>query len=307
MMSFHLLRQGPMGYLYIALTLAAWTTIAFVYKGADRASSNRLWLAAMFGLVVAVGNIALALYKGIDLTCSIQSQYIIGISLGVVSVGGLPAFMAAVQRGDLSITWTVMTLSFALASLLSIIYPGEHPTAWGIIGLLTAGAAVVLLGMDMHSRNKNPEQSKPRSGWGLYMALSFLTNTYSMYCYTLSDSFNPDKLPEGRTAFLLSYGLVLFVLSAVLAFMVKQQASVPAGIKWGLVGGMLIFAGSLFTILAKNDAGVLGSVLFPITTGGSNVLVVALSVLFLKERPGKYGWLGLGAGALAIVLLGTAA
>jgi drug/metabolite transporter (DMT)-like permease len=37
------------------------------------------------------------------------------------------------------------------------------------------------------------------------------------------------------------------------------------------------------------------------------VLVVALSVLFLKERPGKYGWLGLGAGALAIVLLGTAA
>ena len=299
--------MGHMGYLYIALTLAAWTIIAFVYKGADRASSNRLWLAAMFGLVVAVGNIALALSKGIDLTCSIHSQYIIGIALALVSVGGLPAFMAAVQRGDLSITWTVMTLSFALASLLSIIYPGERPTVWGIIGLLIAGAAVVLLGMDMHSRNQDQSKVKPGRGWGLYMALSFLTNTYSMYSYTLSDHFNPDKTPEGRTAFLLSYGLVLFLLSAVLALALKKQGSASAGVKWGLAGGALIFTGSLFTLLAKNDAGVLGSVLFPITTGGSNVLVVALSVLFLKERPGRYGWFGLGAGALAIVLLGTAA
>jgi len=261
----------------------------------------------MFGFVVAVGNIAFALFKNIDLTCCLYSQYVIGILLGLVTVGGVPAFMAAVQRGDLSITWTVMALSFALASLLSIIYPGENPSMWAIIGLVTAGVAVVLLGMDMHLRSQSTAQSEPHTGWGFYMAISFLTNTFCLYSYTLSDHFNPGQLAEGRTAFLLSYGVVLFVVGAVVALVVRQDASVPAGIRWGLMGGVLAFAGSLFALLAKNDAKVLGSVLYPIATGGSNVLVVALSVVLLKERPGVYGWLGLGAGLVAIVLLGASA
>ena len=52
--------------------------------------------------------------------------------------------------------------------------------------------------------------------------------------------------------------------------------------------------------------GVPGHIVYPAATGGSSILVVVLSVVLLKERPGWAGWLGIGAGLASLVLFGLA-
>lgn len=296
-----------MSYLYITLTLIAWTTIAFAYRYTDKRAGNRLWMGVAMGFMVTAGNAVIAASKGINPLNAATSQYIIGAILGVITIFTVLTFMAAIKRGDLSVTWTLLTLSFALSSLAVMIYPGEKPTTAGIAGLLVAAFSVILLGIDMHERNRRAVSSKPQRSWAFFIAISFLSNASCMYLYSLASHFSPNKSPVHEFAFLLSFGIVFCLGSLILALLIKQTASAFEGLKGGVMTGVLMFLGTFFTVCGINHAHVPGYVFYPITTGGSTVLVFLLSVLFLKEKPGRYGWGGLAAGTIAVILLGIAA
>lgn len=296
-----------MSYLYITLTLIAWTTIAFAYRYTDKRSGNRLWMGAAMGFMVVAGNAVMAAGRGINPLNAATSQYLIGAILGVITIFTVLTFMAAIKRGVLSVTWTLLTLSFALSSLAVMVYPGEKPTTAGIAGLLVAGFAVILLGMDMHERNRSAVSSKPQRNWGFFIVIAFLSNASCMYLYTLASHFSPDKSPVHESAFLLSFGIVFCLGSLIFALLIKQTASTVEGLKGGIITGVLMFFGTFFTVCGISYAHVPGYVFYPITTGGSTVLVFLLSVLLLKEKPGRYGWGGLATGTIAVILLGIAA
>lgn len=295
-----------MGNFFMVVVLASWTGVAFVYRWAESLRANRLVMAGTMGLVGVVCVLLYAFSWGIDLCEADVSQVIIGCGTGALAVLGVPAFLAAVARGDLSITWTVMTLSFALSSLLVMVYPGESPTVPGAVGLVIATGAVVLLGLDMNRRRHESAPGKSRKGWGVLMSIAFVTNALTMYAYKVTVTFQPDDAVVHKLTFLLSVYVVFAVGSVLLAFFMTHRGSVKGALVTGSAGGALIVAGGVFTLLALSTAGVPGSVFYPATSGGSSVLVVVLSVLFLKERPGRFGWAGIAAGAAALVLLGVA-
>ena len=85
----------------------------------------------------------------------------------------------------------------------------------------------------------------------------------------------------------------------------RRDGGVRAALAPGAVGGVAIFCGGVFSVLAL-ASGVPGYVFFPMTNGGSALLVTVLSVLLLKEHLGVRGWAGVGVGAAALVLLGLA-
>jgi len=296
-----------MGYAYMLVVLSAWTAIAFVYRWAERTQANRFLMTAAMGLAGTFWILLYALWAGIDFRGAHASQVILGCGLGLTVIWSIPVFLAAVARGDLSITWTVLTLSFALASLMVTIYPGERPTATGVAGLLLAVGAVTLLGFDMAERHRAPGPGKPRKGWGLFMSLSFLSNALSLYAYSLAAELQPDNAPVHKLTFLLTTYVVYGIGSLLLGFLVRRPGSVKAAFLTGSVAGTLLLTGGLFTLEALTVGNVPGYVLYPITSGGSNVVVVVLSVILLKERPGRFGWTGIVVGLAALVLLGLSA
>jgi len=289
------------------IVLAAWTCLAFVYRRAEKTDANRQVMAVFMGLAVFVLNLAVLAVRGESVLAAHWSQFALGALNGLCAVAGLPIFMAAVRRGDLSVTWTILTLSFAPTSIAVILYPGEEPTAAGVIGLCLAAAAIVLLGFDMMSRRGGIIADGARKGWGTFMSLAFLTNTFSLYLYTIGEHCAPDDTQVHRSAFLASFGFALALGSLIVSLAARCPGSKAAGTRLGLAGGLFMFAGSFFTLLALSAGRVPGYVLYPATNGGSSVLVVLLSVLLLKERPGIYGWCGIAVGALSLVLFGAAA
>jgi drug/metabolite transporter (DMT)-like permease len=85
----------------------------------------------------------------------------------------------------------------------------------------------------------------------------------------------------------------------------NRWAGWRAALAGGVMGGTAMFCGALLTLLALS-AGVPGHVVYPAATGGSSILVVVLSVVLLKERPGRAGWLGIAVGLAALVLFSLA-
>jgi hypothetical protein len=143
------------------------------------------------------------------------------------------------------------------------------------------------------------------------MTIAFVTNLASLYCFSLAGHFAPPdesglKSSVHNLAFLATTYTVFGLSSLACGLALRTGGSVRAGLAIGSPAGAAMFLGGLFTLLGFLE-GVPGYVLFPVTNGGSNVLVVALSVLLLKERPSAYGWLGIVAGVAALVLLGAAA
>jgi uncharacterized membrane protein len=296
-----------MGYLYMAAVLASWSAIGFVYRRAGKQHASLYVLASILGFTTFALNFVMILVTGVDVSEAYQGAFWFGIMVGIINVAYMPPFLGAVSRGDLSITWTVATLSFALASAISIVYPGESPTTLGVIGLVTAGVAIAMLGLDMFVRNKVPSQNRTEKGWGICMFLAFVLSALNLWGFTLESRLAPDESTCHKLAFLLTASGSLGVGSLVLALLLRPPGPKKPAVYLGLLAGAILFSGWYFTLLALGNASIPAYVLYPATTGGSNIFVVVISVLVLKERPGVYGWIGLGIGLLAIVILGIAA
>jgi len=296
-----------MGYLYLGLTLLAWTTLAFCYRWGESRKADRLLTSVMIGVSGCFWALLSVVLLRLDVREADPSQLIIGGVMGVGGVAAIPLFMAAVARGDLSITWTVLTLSFAPAALLSMIYPGEEVLATGVLGLVAAAAAVILLGADMVKRHRSDSVGKPRRGWFLFMSLSFTTNLGALYGYRLAAHFLPDKTAVHKAGFFLSMYAAWAIVGVVVWLARPKVGSKKPGLIAGSAVGSLLVGGGCLSLLALNLADVPGHVLYPATSGGSSILVFVLSVIFLKERPGRFGWIGMIAGAGALTLLAFAA
>ena len=295
-----------MGYGFMAVALACWTALAFAYRWADRLRANRLVMSTAMGCAAIVWVLLYAQLKGVDLRQACIAHVILGCGLGVLMVLFIPVFMAAVARGDISITWTVLTLSFAVASVMAIVYPGEPVTALGMAGLVIVFAAVVLLGIDMYERHRSNGPGKPRKGWFLFMGLSFAFNALCLYTFKLSEWLQPNTDVLHHLVLLLSAYVVLAAGSLVLALFIRRRGSARTGVMTGTIVGSILVTGGFCTLQALSVGEVPAHVLFPTTNGGSSVLVVVLSVILLRERPGRFGWMGIAAGATALVLLGLA-
>jgi len=292
--------------VYVMFALVAWSVLAFVYRWVERRGGNRFAMSLAMGWSQAALVLGIALAMGLDLGRIGCTHGLVGSGQGAIQVILIPVFMAAVARGDLSVTWTLLTLSFSLASIMALVYPGEHPLPLGWAGLALAATAVAMLGLDMVHRSQGPEHRRPRRGWLPLMAVSFVLNAFAMYAYTVAEARAPDVGLTERLAFLAAAGGVFGLGGLVMLLLTRQWQGLAVGLAGGALGGLLTFIGALTTLQAIAH-GVPNYLVYPATTGGSNILVVLLSVAILKERPGRAGWIGIAAGLAAMVLFGLAA
>jgi len=301
-----------MGYVYMASALVCWTALAFAYRWAERAKANRLYMSAAIGASAVLWALVFSFMGGLDLAGTGRGQIIVACIAGVGFVAVIPVFLAAVARGDIAISWMLLTLSFAFASALMMIYPGERPTLMSLTGLSLVAGAVVLLGLDMRERHRTNHPRKPKKGWILFMSLSFVGNGLSQYAFKLATSLRGDELPAAASLaqnvgyLFFFYATVLTVgLTAALVF--SRRRPHPATLWSGATIGTLLFLGGLAVLQALSVGRVPGHVFFPATSGGSSILVVVISVIVLKEPPGRFGWAGIILGAAALTILGLAA
>ena len=136
-----------MGYIYLAVAIAALTVLGVTYKLSDTLRCNRLQVNL---LLFAFGAIALLIWawQSHGLVFSTKAA-LIGAGVGIVSYYSVKLFREAVAIGRISTSWTILQLSVVIPVIASILIWREPPSLRHWAGLLATAAAIVLLGIDM--------------------------------------------------------------------------------------------------------------------------------------------------------------
>jgi hypothetical protein len=292
-----------MRYAVIAGVIVCWTILAFTYKFAARRNAAPNVLGAAAGLVWLSLVVGFSFGSHVNPLNAPMSLYLAGVLCGLAITAALPLFMATVARGNLAISWTILTLSFAAVSLASLWYPGATASKAGVVGLVAAAIAVVLLGADGIASGSSSGRKK---GWGFFMTLSFITNGLSMYVMALADKWGDIEPASHKMAFFVALTAILSAGNLVYCRVRPGSGSKSAAITYGALLGLMFFGGNYGVMLALGEYGVPAYLLFPATAGGSTITVALTSALF-GDKLGPWGWAGLALGVAALILLGGSA
>jgi len=284
--------------------IALWTVVAFLYRFAARRNVPRNWVAAGAALVWFAATLVSSATGKANIFDAPRILWWVGLAGGISLVMALPFFMGAVARGNLAVSWTILTLGCAAVALASLLYPGERAKAAGVAGLLAASCAIAVLGWDSAAAGVKGGFAR---GWGVFMFFAFVTNAAAMYVMALAKYWGDMNPASHKMAFFTAQTAVFFAGSAALCALVREEGSKVEGVLIGAGVGLTLFAGNYGAMVALGNLAIPAYVFFPATTGGSTVTVALVSALWTRERPSGWGWLGLGVGVAALALLGGSA
>ena len=136
--------------------------------------------------------------------------------------------------------------------------------------------------------------------WYKWMALAFLTNGLSQFGLRVLQDLGLSK--DYGALYLAFWYMAGLVITGAICFSSKPGKITINEIVIGSIMG-LFSSGCWFMVNMALAYGVPGYLAFPVSVGGSLSIVAFLGVLLFKERLSGYGYAGIAAGILAMVLL----
>ncbi len=232
---------------------------------------------------------------------------IIGMLAGVALFLTTTAFFQVMRYGRLAIQWTVLNMSVAIPTGVSIVVWDERPTLLLALGMVLTVIALILMGID---RGKNvhtdPAASRfdPAQGWGPRLrwlglvAFAFATTGLVQVC-------NKALIQAGAGDYKFTYTFLCYATAGLLAvgYLLAYRGQ-PRAVEWRL-GAAMALGITLATILLLFALETLpGIVVFPARIVFVIVFTAGLSVLLWKESLQAPGVLGLITAAAAISCFG---
>ena len=230
--------------------------------------------------------------------------WITGIAWGVVYVITVTSYFLAMQSGPLSYTSFIYAASMIIPTLGGAVLWQEKISVlqWLGIGLfLVAFYLISVPGAD--------KTAKIKKSWiPLCLTASVCNGTLSVIAKAQQVELQGG---ESMSMLAVSFGsasVIAFITFFVMAPILKEKLF-PADVKAGISKSIVPVLG----IAASNGGGngivlylasrVPGAWLYPCVLGGNMLLVNLFSVLCLKEKINRWGWLGIATGLVAMVVM----
>ena len=137
-----------------------WVIIAMIFYGitavllkAGLKNSNTEIALILTNIILVLGGIAIALFKGSLFTKWPSGLPLVFLSLaGITLIISIGSYYTALSKGPVSIVVPIFSMSFAIASILGIIFLSEEINAFKILGLFLAGTAIIMLTRERYPR-----------------------------------------------------------------------------------------------------------------------------------------------------------
>lgn len=226
----------------------------------------------------------------------------VAIGCGACAAIAYYAFQLSISFGKVAVGWLMMNVSAAIPAIVSIFVYGEKLTRLKIFAF---GLALVSLFFIFRGRRAEiPTETSTLSGkqqaqWLLLMLVILATNGMSAYGLKVIAAWG---LPETAKFSYLSVWYAAGLATIGVPLLLQHVRIRPREAFWGGVIAALSMGGQISMAVALKH-NVPGHIVFPISMGGS-VLIVTLAGRFLfKERLGGMTSSGVAVGLAAIVLL----
>ena len=228
--------------------------------------------------------------------------WVYALSIMVLATINACALNIAVQRGDLSITGLLSSLSLIVTTILSIIFLNGKPTICFIMGFVILIVAMVLINVQFDKKEKESKKKKFDILWLVLSVLALFANGISSFLVAKQESvFNGEYNNEIMIiAFSLS-SIITFGISFLFEKGEKIKNGAKSALGWGTLCGLSLGIMNILVLLSV--AKVHASIVFPVISGGSMMLIFIASLLFFKEKYRPTQYVGFLLSIVSLVLL----
>ena len=227
------------------------------------------------------------------------------VAFGICAAVAFFAFQTSIAIGKVAVAWLMMNLSAGVPAIVSIWVYGERLTALKCVAYATALVALLCLFQGSNIEWQEAKQlgrsikGSERLTWFLLMLIILLTNGMSAFGLKVIASL---ALPASiKFPYLTVWYGAGFACLAV-PMLIKKVGVGLKELGWGAALAILSMAGQLAMAMAL-DLHVPGNIVFPVTIGGSVLVVVVAGRLFFGERLNRMSTAGVTLGFGAVILL----
>ena len=286
-----------MDYILLVISIAACLTGTLLVNSYSKKNSKNLSDMHVFNLiksvVCALMFLSIALPSGVG--ASIHTV-VLGVVFGLVSAISSIFSQQAYKKGPVSYTNLLIMSSMVIPALSGVMFFGESISVGKIVGILLMLVAIVMSVC-------NKEDKKASVAWLLCSLISALATGGVGILQKVHQS-SPAK---GELMWFLC---IAFGVSAIISeiFVVANSKKTPITVVMDKKIILFIVACGVATMLNNVInlylSGVMESIIFFPTVNGANILLLlVVSLVFLKERIRPLQWVGIVAGTSAIFLL----
>ena len=255
---------------------------------------NAAFMGLGAGMLALYGVFAQPAVFGLSLT-----TLLFGVLFGVLYASAVLCYLLALNRGPVALTAFYLSASMVIPAMVGVLFLHESLSVKRGAGLL------VLLGA-MYLTRQGEDGEGRSAGWvGLCLA-AFILNGCTSVCQKLHQMIS--QCTQGYSLILIGYAAAALISGIAAAFLVKRpDTAARSGITRRNLPYLPVIAvcsvggNLLLTYLAGQ---VDGLILYPLSQGGMLVMLLIISLAFLRERINRRSMLGLLLGILAIVLIG---
>ena len=228
--------------------------------------------------------------------------WIYALSIMALATVNACSLNIAVQRGDLSVTGLLSSLSLIVTTVLSVIFLNGKPTVFFITGFLILIVAIVLINVRFGKNVENPEKKKFDVLWLILSLLALFANGVSSFLVAKQESvFNGEYNNE---IMIIAFGLSS-VITFVISFLFERGEKIKNGgtraLLWGTLCGLSLGITNVFVLLSV--AKVHASIVFPVISGGSMTLIFVASFALFKDKHRPTQYIGFILSVVSLVLL----
>ena len=201
----------------------------------------------------------------------------------------------AMRCGSVSLTTLMLQLSLIATAIWGFIFWGEKPTALTYAGLALVAVALVLC---IYQRN---EQGAVNPRWLLFSVLAFAGNAGC----TIIQKQQVRAYNGQHAEMLMLFALLIAFLTCLIVFIVDRPPHPVAILRkrgfFPVASGMANVGVNLAMIFLATRLS--GSVVYPTVAVGALSITALFSAFVFKERLTLNQWIGMGTGAVAVLLL----
>ena len=278
--------------IYLILAVVSSMLVSVLMRASEKYIKNNVSMLAMNYVMCTL--MALLFTRGIKLFpmdtpgCGLTMG--LGAVNGVLYLGAFLLLQWNVKTNGVVLPSTFMKLGVLVPIVISIVFYGDTPQVFQIIGIAVSIAAILLIQLEKGSQ-------RAKNGFGLVMVL---------LCGGCADAMSTvfERLGfSGLNSHFLLYTFLCALIICILLCIVKRQRLSAADALFGLLLGIPNYLSSHFFLLSLDKGGISPLIAYPSFSVGTIVLVTLAGALIFREKLSKKQFAALGMILVALVLL----
>lgn len=202
----------------------------------------------------------------------------------------------AIKHGSLAKTTLILSCSLLIPSFYGMVFLGEPVSVTLVVGIILLVTALIMINYE-----KDPAPATLK--WAIFVFLAFVGNGM---CSTVQKIEQNTFGDSGKNVFMIVALALVSVIMLIMSALTKSEREnckdvITKGWLWAALCG--VFNGLCNYLVLYLNPRLPASVMFPVISGGSVVMVFVYATLIQKEKFNLRQKIGYALGVLSIVLL----